>query len=43
MRRPFENDRLWGSLASCVPIANRHAQGLSIPAQDGILPHKDLS
>jgi hypothetical protein len=30
---------LWGSLASCVPIANRHARRLSIAAQDAILPH----
>src|ERR1035438_3437596 len=30
---------LWGSLAGCVPIGNRHARRLSIAAQDAILPH----
>jgi hypothetical protein len=30
---------LWGSLASCVPIGNRHARRLPIAAQDAILPH----
>lgn len=34
---------LWGSLVSCVPIANRHARRLSIVAQDTILPHKSAS
>jgi len=29
---------LWGSLISCVPIANRHARRFSIAAQDAILP-----
>src|ERR1019366_4813194 len=28
---------LWGSLASCVPIGNRHVRRLSIAAQDAIL------
>jgi hypothetical protein len=32
---------LWGSLPSCVPIANRHARRLAIAAQDGILPHDE--
>jgi len=27
------------SLASCVPIGNRHARRLTIVAQDSILPH----
>jgi hypothetical protein len=30
---------LWGSLAGCVPVANRHARRLPIAAQDTILPH----
>ncbi|MGD0666767.1 MAG: TolC family protein [Bryobacteraceae bacterium] len=39
MPRLFEGG-LWGSLASCVPIGNRHARRLPIAAQDAILPHK---
>jgi len=30
---------LWGSVASCVPVGNRHARRLPIAAQDAILPH----
>jgi hypothetical protein len=37
--RPREVVLLWGSLASCVPVGNRHARRLPIAAQDAILPH----
>jgi len=36
---PREDVPLWGSLASCVPVANRHARRLPVAAQDAILPH----
>src|ERR1019366_4898304 len=29
------------SLASCVPVGNRHARRLPIAAQDAILPHRN--
>ena len=35
------NILLWGSLASCVPVGNRHARRLPIAAQDAILPHRN--
>jgi hypothetical protein len=34
---------LWGSLASCVPVGNRHARRLPIAAQDAILPHLSIA
>ena len=37
--RSVEGGCWWGSLVSCVPIANRHARRLAIAAQDVILPH----
>src|ERR1035438_6619004 len=39
--RPLEDILLWGSLASCVPVGNRHARRLPIAAQDAILPHRN--
>jgi len=41
VRRPHGTVFLWGSLASCVPVANRHARRLPTAAQDAILPHRN--
>ena len=38
--RPRRTVPLWGSLASCVPVGNRHTRRLPIAAQDTILPHR---